>query len=97
MSRISLVNGHNAGSGCGRTLIGALGLRRYRPHWPGFLIAIGVAAVVSLVLANMGLTVATIGSRYGGIPNTLPVPALPPFSLEKFGAVLPDALAMALL
>src|SRR6478736_138412 len=74
-----------------------LGLRKVRPHWPGFLIAIGIASILSLLLAKAGYPVATIGSRYGGIPSTLPLPALPPFSFEKFNAVLPDALTMALL
>ena len=74
-----------------------LGLRKFRPHWPGFLIAIGAASILSLLLAKAGYPVATIGSRFGGIPSTLPLPALPPFSFEKFNAVLPDALTMALL
>ncbi|MCP8939489.1 SulP family inorganic anion transporter [Alsobacter sp. SYSU M60028] len=72
-------------------------LRKLRPHWPGFLVAIFVAALLSLALSRAGLPVETIGTRYGGIPSTLPMPTLPTFSLEKFGAVLPDALAMALL
>ena len=33
----------------------------------------------------------------GGIPRTLPLPALPPFNLDKAQAVLPDAIAFALL
>ena len=43
------------------------------------------------------LPVETIGSKFGGIPRTLPAPALPVFSLEKIRAVLPDALAFAIL
>src|SRR5205085_7523449 len=65
-----------------------------RPHWPGFLIAVVLAAGLAAVL---GLDVATIGSRFGGIPSTLPAPSLPAFSLEQAQAVLPDALAIALL
>ena len=69
-------------------------LRRYRPHWPGFLIALAVAsAAVSL----FQLPVETIGTRYGGIPQSLPAPRLPPFSLAKLIEVLPDAFAFALL
>jgi SulP family sulfate permease len=41
--------------------------------------------------------VETIASRFGGIPRTLPVPALPALSLEKALAVVPDAIAFALL
>jgi SulP family sulfate permease len=70
------------------------GLRRWRPSWPGILIAVVFAAVASSVLS---LPVETIGSRFGGIPRELPSPALPAFSLEKARAVLPDAIAFALL
>ena len=69
-------------------------LRRVRPNWPGFLIAVAFAAAAT---AAMSLDVATIGSRFGGIPSTLPAPSLPMFSWEKAHAVLPDALAIALL
>jgi SulP family sulfate permease len=41
--------------------------------------------------------VATVGSRFGGVPSSLPAPALPAFSLAKARAVFPDALAIALL
>ena len=71
-----------------------VGLKRLRPAWPGMLVALVVAAVVSWLLS---LPVETIASRYGGIPRTLPLPALPPLSLEKAVAVLPDAVAFALL
>lgn len=63
-------------------------------RYPGFLVAvIGTALVVYL----FNLPVETIGSRFGGIPSSLPAPELPAFSLAKFNAVLPDALAIALL
>jgi sulfate permease, SulP family len=71
-----------------------LGLRRYRPSWPGLLIAV-VAASLAVWLFH--LDVATVGSRFGGVPSTLPAPALPAFTWEKFHAVLPDAFAIALL
>jgi sulfate permease, SulP family len=72
-------------------------LRRYRPHWPGFLIAIIVASGAAALLASLGFQVATIGSRFGGIPDALPSPHLPAFSLAKMAAVFPDALAIAIL
>ncbi len=75
-------------------LILIVGLRRVRPHWPGFLIAVVVAAAAC---AAFSLDVATIGSRFGGIPSSLPAPSLPMFTWEKAQAVLPDALAIALL
>ncbi|OJU28663.1 MAG: sodium-independent anion transporter [Alphaproteobacteria bacterium 64-6] len=69
-------------------------LRRYRPKWPGLLIAVGAAALATYVFQ---LDVAIIGSRFGGIPQTLPAPGLPAFDLAKMRAVLPDAIAIALL
>jgi sulfate permease, SulP family len=69
-------------------------LRRLRPTWPGILIAVVVAALTTWALS---FPVETIGTRFGGIPRQLPWPALPLFSLEKAQAVLPDAIAFALL
>jgi sulfate permease, SulP family len=69
-------------------------LRRVRPHWPGILIAAAVAAAATWALS---LPVETIGTRFGGIPRQLPQPAWPSFSLVKAHAVLPDAIAFALL
>jgi SulP family sulfate permease len=69
-------------------------LRRLRPHWPGILIAVVVAAFAAWALS---LPLETIGTRFGGIPRQLPWPAWPVFSPEKARAVLPDAIAFALL
>ncbi len=69
-------------------------MRRLRPNWPSFLIAIVVAAAVCAILH---LDVATVTSRFGAIPRSLPAPALPTFSFEKLQAVLPDGIAIALL
>jgi SulP family sulfate permease len=69
-------------------------LRRLRPAWPSFLIAIVLAAAVCAVFH---LDVETISSRFGAVPRSLPSPALPAFSIEKVSAVLPDAVAIALL
>ena len=68
--------------------------RRVRPTWPGFLIAVALAAALT---AGFGLPVETIGSRFGGVPSTLPAPQLPEITLARIGEVLPDALALALL
>jgi len=69
-------------------------LRRYRPHWPGLLIAVTLASVAAWAI---GLPVETIGTRFGGIPEALPAPHLPPLSMDKVMAVLPAALSFALL
>jgi SulP family sulfate permease len=71
-----------------------IALKRWRPSWPGFLVAIAVASLAAVALS---LPVETIGTRFGGIPRMLPEPALPMFSLDKAYAVLPDAIAFALL
>ncbi len=71
-----------------------LGLRHLRPHWPGMLIAVFVAA---LATALSGLDVATIQSRFGGVSGAIAMPSLPAFSLEKMRAVLPDAITFAML
>jgi SulP family sulfate permease len=71
-----------------------IGLRKLRPAWPGILIAVVFAAAAAWALS---LPVETIGTRFGGIPQLLPWPAWPVFSLEKARAVLPDAIAFALL
>ena len=69
-------------------------MRRYRPRWPGLLIAVGVTGFVTYLLS---LDVATIGSRFGEVPRTLPAPSLPPFDLAKMRDLVPDAIAIALL
>src|ERR1700752_78061 len=69
-------------------------LRVLRPNWPGILIAVVGAAVATWALS---LPVETIGTRFGGVPRELPWPALPSFTLAKAQAVLPDAIAFALL
>lgn len=76
------------------TIVAAEACKRARPHWPGLLIAVALA---SLATAIFDLRVDTIGSRFGGIPATLPMPALPDLAWAKIAAVLPNALAFALL
>ena len=45
----------------------------------------------------LALPVETIGTRFGGIPRSLPLPSLPAFDLAAMQAVLPDAIAFTLL
>jgi sulfate permease, SulP family len=71
-----------------------LALRKLRPHWPGFLIAVVIAGVLAFALK---LDVETITTRFGGIPRTLPFPSLPTVTFAKMLTLLPDALAVALL
>jgi SulP family sulfate permease len=69
-------------------------LRRFRPHWPGMLIAVTAASAASWAF---GLPVDTIGTRFGGIPSSLPLPNLPDVSYDRLLAVLPAALSFTLL
>lgn len=69
-------------------------LKHYKPHWPGLLAAVILSA---LAVKFFNLPVETIGSRFGGVPSSLPAPAMPPIGLEKIKAIFPDALAIALL
>ena len=55
-------------------------VRRFRPHWPVFIIAVAAAALATWIL---GLPVETIGTRFGGLPQSLPAPRLPPLSRRE--------------
>tara|TARA_R110002072_G_scaffold3759_21_gene26908 strand:+ start:4824 stop:6575 length:1752 start_codon:yes stop_codon:yes gene_type:complete len=76
------------------TILAIIGLKRVRARWPGLLIAVSGAAVAT---ALFDLPVATIGTRFGGIPSSLPLPALPDITLARVQALLPNAIAFALL
>ncbi|MGE0255760.1 MAG: SulP family inorganic anion transporter [Alphaproteobacteria bacterium] len=76
------------------TVAAILAVRRWRPGWPALLIA--VTATTALA-ALAGLPVETIGTRFGGVPQALPLPHLPDLTPERIVAVLPSAVAFALL
>jgi SulP family sulfate permease len=69
-------------------------VRRLRPHWAAYLIAVAAAAILAWLFH---LPIETIASRFGGIPRSLPLPSLPAISLDKVIEVLPSALSFALL
>lgn len=71
-----------------------VGCRLWRPQWPMFLIAIGVGA---LGVWALQLPVATIGTRFGELPSTLPMPALPEITLARLRELLPSAFTIAFL
>ncbi len=69
-------------------------LRRASAHLPGTLVAL-IAATLAVTL--FGLPVETIGSRFGGIPQSLPAFALPEFSWGTAKQLLIPTLTIALL
>lgn len=69
-------------------------LRRFFPKFPGAICAIVCATLVAVIFH---LPVETIGTRFGEIPRTLPIPSFPDLSLEKIQQMFPDAITIALL
>lgn len=81
------------GLGC---LVLILGIRRWRPRWPGVLIAVVLATAVSAAFnlaATAGLDV------IGPVPHGLPVPVLPiaTVTLDDLRALAPGAAIIAML
>ena len=70
-------------------------LRRIVPRAPGMIVAVVAASLAVWLLDLQG--VATIGSKFGGIPRSLPTPRLPPFSLGLVRELIPSALTIAML
>jgi len=69
-------------------------VRRWAPSAPGFLVAVALSAAA---VALFNLPVDTIGSRFGGIPDALPVPALPHIAWQRMVELFPAALTIAFL
>ncbi len=68
--------------------------RRFSPRVPGYIVAL-VAG--TLVVACGKLAVATIGSRFGGIPTGLPKFALPEIQSHLIVPLFPSAFTVAML
>ena len=69
-------------------------IRRLKPTWPGMLIAVVGASAAAAVVH---LPVETIGTRFGGLPHSLPAPRLPAVSLQTLWLIVPTALSFTLL
>ncbi|MDT2021738.1 sulfate permease [Methylocella sp. CPCC 101449] len=71
-----------------------LALRRLAPRLPGLLVAVFLA---SLITWAFGLPVETIGTKFGGVPSSLPAPALPDVQPGLLLELIPSAIAIAIL
>ena len=71
-----------------------LGLKRWNPNFPGLLIAVSAAALLTFLF---DLPVETIGSKFGGVPRSLPWPQWPDFPLSDLPELIPSAIAIAVL
>lgn len=70
-------------------------LRKYAPSVPAFLMSVLVG---SLVVMGLGLNVATIGSVFGELPHTLPMPHVPEgITLDRMKELFPSAFTIAFL
>jgi sulfate permease, SulP family len=67
---------------------------KWLPRLPGSIVALVTG---TLLVAVFGLPVETIGSKFGGIPSSLPAIAVPTFHSELILPLLPSALTVALL
>ena len=76
------------------TMVLIVALRRVAPKFPGLIIAVGMT---SAAVALWMLPVDTIFSRFGALPSTLPMPALPEISLARITELLPSAIVIAFL
>jgi len=75
-------------------LAGVLAIPKLTQVIPGSLVGMLVAAGA---VAFFGWPVETIGSRFGGIPRTLPIPTLPPITFSSVLYVISPAFTIAIL
>jgi SulP family sulfate permease len=68
--------------------------RRLAPKWPGLIVAVGLTSAAAALFV---LPVETITSRFGALPDHLPMPALPEITLVRLQELLPSALIIAFL
>ncbi len=76
------------------TMVLIVALRRLAPRFPGLIVAVGITSALVAVAA---LPVDTIFSRFGALPSTLPMPALPQISMARVVELLPSAFVIAFL
>jgi SulP family sulfate permease len=101
------VSWHAVGIAAGSLVILGV-LRRVAPRVPGAIVAVGVSALVVKLMGWAETTVLfdgvharpiveTIGTRFGGIPSSLPAPHAPAWSMPLIRELIPSASAIAFL
>jgi SulP family sulfate permease len=68
--------------------------RKYVPRVPSYIVAMILGTTL---VAATGLSVETIGTRFGGIPTGLPSPTIPHLDVGMISALFPSAMTVALL
>ena len=76
------------------TLGGIVAIQRLAPRLPAFLMAIAFAAAIAFAFR---FSIQTIGARFGEIPNMLPAPHWPSFTLGELRELFPSAFTIFLL
>lgn len=71
-----------------------IAVQKLRPRWPSLLFAVIAGAVVTQAF---NLDVATLQTRFGGVPSGFPTPALPEITAAKLHAALWNGCAIAFL
>ena len=71
-----------------------VGLRRWKPSWPGFLIAL---LACTLACTAFAMPADTIGTRFGALPSALPAFDFPRIPFERTLELLPSSLTIAFL
>ncbi|WP_112323674.1 SulP family inorganic anion transporter [Oceanibium sediminis] len=67
-------------------------VRRLRPEWPNYLIALGLVTTAFVALGWHGQGIRTVGQ----VPSVIPAAAAPPLELETLQTLGPAALAIAI-
>ncbi|MBW8822799.1 MAG: STAS domain-containing protein [Xanthomonadales bacterium] len=70
------------------------GLRKWKPNWPGFLIALILCTAACSLLA---LPAETIGTRFGSLPSALPDFNFPHIPFDRTMELLPSSFTIAFL
>ncbi len=90
------------------SLIVLSAMRRIAPRVPAAIIAVGLSALLTKLMGwsttmvafdgeHLRPLVETVGTRFGGIPSSLPAPHIPTFSMQLIRDLIPAASAIAFL